>query len=105
MEQDSTGYTCPYEGLGLVYLAQGRDDDAEQAFQRAIDIAPNIEYLKYNGLARIYIKRGELDEAERLLRLSMNHAPHDPQAAELLDELQQLRRGPQARTGAPSAPR
>ena len=59
-------YTCPYEGLGLVYLRQGRNDEAKKNFEEAIEINPSIEYKKFNGLAKIYIAEGKLDEAEAL---------------------------------------
>ena len=83
-----TNYTCPYEGLGLLYLRQGRTDEAKKHFQRAIEINPDIEFKKYNGLARIYIDEGRLDEARRLLRRSIQNFPEDSEAAALLRELE-----------------
>jgi tetratricopeptide (TPR) repeat protein len=91
LEQDAQGYTCPYEGLGMVYLRQGKLDRAQDHFERAIDIDPDIEFRKYNGLARIYIEDGRLDEAEALLRRSVRNYPYDPEAPAMLEEIEALR--------------
>jgi tetratricopeptide (TPR) repeat protein len=92
LKRDDQKYTCPYEGLGLIYLRQGKLDKARQLFERAIAINPNIEYKKFNGLAKIYIKEGRFDEAEKLLRKSIENYPYDTEAKDLLQELQARRR-------------
>ncbi len=84
--EDKT-YTCPYEGLGLVYLRQGKIDDAKKNFEKAIEINPDIEYKKFNGLAKIYIKEGRVKEARELLERSIRNYPHDGEAARMLKEL------------------
>ncbi|HCP45001.1 MAG TPA: hypothetical protein DIU15_03115, partial [Deltaproteobacteria bacterium] len=38
---EGVNYTCPYEGLGLLYLRQGRTDEAKKHFERAIEINPD----------------------------------------------------------------
>ena len=86
-EAAGEGYTCPYEGLGLVYLKQGRTADAQQAFETAISINPDIEYKKYNGLARIHLDAGRFDQAEALLRRSLANFPQDNPATKMLVEL------------------
>ena len=91
--RDKTNYTCPYEGLGLLYLKQGRIEEARKNLQRAIEINPDIEYRKFNGLARIYLDERRYDEAERLLRKSQQNFPNDDEAKDLLDELSRLRTG------------
>jgi tetratricopeptide (TPR) repeat protein len=91
LEAHDAGYTCPYEGLGLVYLRQGRVKEAQANFEKAISLNPDIEYKKFNGLARIYMQDGRLDEAEQLLRRSMRNFPHDGKAAAMLVELERLR--------------
>ena len=91
LEAHDAGYTCPYEGLGLVYLRQGRVKEAQANFEKAISLNPDIEYKKFNGLARIYMQDGRLDEAELLLRRSMRNFPHDGKAAAMLVALEQLR--------------
>lgn len=91
--RDKTNYTCPYEGLGLLYLKQGRIEEARENLQRAIEINPDIEYRKFNGLARIYLGEGRYDEAEKLLRKSQQNFPNDDEAETLLAELVRLRAG------------
>ena len=90
-------YTCPYEGLGLVYLRAGKLAEAKANFRRAIKNNPNIEYKKFNGLARILIREGKLIRARALLRKSMANYPYDGEARRLLAELGKPR-------GAPPAP-
>jgi len=92
-------YSCPFEGLGLVYLRQGRIDAARESFETAVEIAPDVEHVKYNELARIHMASGDHDRAEALLRASLDNAPHDPEAAGLLAELEQLRQSGAEGTG------
>jgi tetratricopeptide (TPR) repeat protein len=80
-------YTCPWEGLGLVYLQQGRVAEAREHLEHAVAINPNIEYRKYNGLARIALAEGDVEEARRLLLRSIENYPADPEAAELLKQI------------------
>lgn len=77
-------FTCPFEGLGLMYLRQGKIAEAEAQFDQAIAINPNIEYRKFIGLAKIYIMEGRLDEAEKLLRQSLQNEPENEEAKVLL---------------------
>ena len=80
-------YTCPYEGLGLVYLRRGQLARARANFKRAIANNPDIEFKKYNGLARILIKEGRIEAAWRLLKKSISNYPHDDEARKLLATL------------------
>jgi len=82
------GYTCPYEGLGLVYLKRGQVEAAKEQFEKAISINPDIEYKKFNGLARIYITEGRTEEAKKLLLKSIVNYPYDDEAREMLEELE-----------------
>ncbi len=84
---DDQKYTCPYEGLGLVYLRQGKLDQAKKNFQKAIELNPDIEYKKFNGLAKIYMKEGDLEKAKELLIKSIENYPYDDEAKELLEQL------------------
>ncbi|MDP7111586.1 MAG: tetratricopeptide repeat protein, partial [Myxococcota bacterium] len=84
--------TCPHEGLGLVYLSQGRVEDASTSFETAIEIDPDVDYRKYNGLARIHIDAGDYDRAEALLLKSRTNHPGGSEASELLAEIERLRR-------------
>ncbi|MCC6159805.1 MAG: tetratricopeptide repeat protein [Deltaproteobacteria bacterium] len=87
LAREDKNYTCPYEGLGLVYLRQGKVEDAKKNFEKAIEINPGIEYKKFNGLAKIYIKEGRVKEARELLERSVHNYPHDGEAARMLKEL------------------
>jgi tetratricopeptide (TPR) repeat protein len=89
-----SSYTCPYEGLGLLYLRQGRTPQAVQMLERAIDVNPSIEYRKYDALARIRIGQGQLDEAEALLARSVANNPNGTEAPQLMVEIERRRRSP-----------
>ncbi len=80
--------TCPYVGLGLLYLRQGERDDARAELETAVRLAPDVEHQKYNGLARLHIQQGEREEALRLLRRSVEVEPAESNPAwALLHEL------------------
>jgi tetratricopeptide (TPR) repeat protein len=80
-------YTCPYEGLGILYLQRGETERASASFEKAIALNPDIEFRKYNGLARIRMLEGRLDEARALLAKSIENYPYDDEARLLLEEL------------------
>ncbi len=79
-----TRYTCPHEGLGMVYMRAGKLDRAKASFRKAIEINPNIEFKKFNGLARILIREGKYKKARKLLRKSIENYPYDDEAKKLL---------------------
>lgn len=81
-------YSCPYEGLGLTYLRQGRHDEARRYFERAIAIAPDVEHKKYVGLAQILLAEGKVERARALLRKARANHPEDDEAARLLRRLE-----------------
>ncbi len=83
-------YTCPYEGLGLVYLKQGKLDKAKKNFKKAIELDPDIQFKKYNGLAKIYMKEGKNAKAATLLKKSIGNYPHDNEAVILLEKCAQI---------------
>jgi len=88
LERGGEDYTCPYEGLGLLYLQQGRLDEARSHLQKAIEINPDIEYKKFNGLARIYLQEGRREEARQLLQRSIRNFPYDDEARRLLEAIE-----------------
>ena len=51
-----------YELLGNVYLAQGKNDEAEPAFVKAIQLEPRLS-ASYTNLAAIYAGRKNLEQA------------------------------------------
>ncbi len=65
------GPTCPYEGLGLIYLRQEREGMAEDYLEAAVALRDGVELSKYTALAGLYIDQGRLDEAEVLLEQAM----------------------------------
>jgi tetratricopeptide (TPR) repeat protein len=83
-------YTCPYEGLGILYLERGETERAAASFEKAIALNPDIEFRKYNGLARIRMAEGRLEQARALLEKSIANYPHDQEAPRLLRELESL---------------
>ncbi len=80
----SARYTCPHEGLGMIYMRAGKLKLAKASFRKAIDINPNIEFKKFNGLARIFIREGKYAQARKLLQQSIKNYPHDDEARKLL---------------------
>ena len=89
MSTTGSRYTCPWEGLGLIYLQRGEYDEAELHLRKAIAINPDIEFRKYNALSRILLERGEMTEARSLLKRSIANYPHDLEAKRLLDGMGQ----------------
>ena len=80
-------YTCPYEGLGLIYYKTGEYEKAKQNLIKSIEINPDIEYKKYNTLAKIYIEEGNINDAKELLIKSIENYPYDDEAKNLLNEI------------------
>jgi tetratricopeptide (TPR) repeat protein len=87
MKTTGAGYTCPWEGLGLVYLQRGQLDEAARHLEKAVQINPDIEFRKYNGLARIHLARGDREAARAMLERSIANYPADPEAKRMLDAL------------------
>ncbi len=80
--------TCPWEGLGLLYLTQDRRDEARETLERAAELVPWLEHDKYNGLARIYMDEGKLTRARSALDRSVTIDPNPKNDAwDLMREL------------------
>ncbi len=80
--------TCPYEGLGLLYLSQGRHEDAKAMLTTAVDLVPHLEHGKYNGLARIHMESGDSEAARAMLERSVTITPDaSNEAWRLLEQL------------------
>jgi tetratricopeptide (TPR) repeat protein len=86
-KEGAKAYTCPFEGLGILYMQQGKVEQAKVNFEKAIERNPEIEFQKFNGLARIYIKEGKVAKARELLKKSIENYPYDPEAKNLLESL------------------
>jgi len=88
--ENNNDYSCPYEGLGLALMKQGRTEEAKDQLERAIDIDPNVAFRKFNALAEIYMQEGRYEEAEKLLLKSIQNNPSDDVAKELLEKVRRL---------------
>ena len=78
--------------LGMAYRDSGRFTEAEQAFRRAMELAPqNADYTAYVGESLLLIG-GETPppEAERLFRRVLELEPGNPQARYYLATLKDL---------------
>jgi tetratricopeptide (TPR) repeat protein len=82
--------TCPYEGLGLTYLAQGRTQEAREQLEKSVEVDPDLGFRKYNGLARIHIEEGDLVQARAMLDRSLANHPDNAEALELSASLARL---------------
>src|SRR3546814_7483647 len=64
-----------WNGLGGMYLAAGRRDDAEAAFRHALRIAPSYGVL--SNLGTIQYEAGRYAEAARMYRQAAELKPED----------------------------
>lgn len=55
-----------YYNLGRAYFDLGRLDESKRAYQRAVELDPDLLVANYN-LARLYIEEGRFGEAEAIL--------------------------------------
>jgi tetratricopeptide (TPR) repeat protein len=63
-------------GLGIVYRAQGRYEEAIAAFQRAIDLDPE-DAAPHNGLGNVYADLGRYEEAIAAFQRAIDLDPED----------------------------
>jgi tetratricopeptide (TPR) repeat protein len=85
-----------YSDLAVLQLAQGNRERAEQAFKRAIDLAPKSPEVRV-ALANYYWMSGKADLAEPLLKEALAIAPGDISANRQLAYLYvSLNRGAEA---------
>ncbi len=64
-----------YNALGISYLYQGRNPDAIEQFQQAIERAPKWAYPHYNT-AIAYTNQGKYREAERAYKAAIERGPN-----------------------------
>jgi len=95
--------SCPYEGLGMMYLKQGRVQEAGDNLEKAAELNGNIELDKLQRLAEMYVEEERYAQAEALLLVCLERSPQDglmaqgrPRLEELLREVR-AKRGEQAR--------
>ncbi len=85
-------HSCPHEGLGLLYLRQGRTDLAQHSLEAAVEVNPDEEFRKYNALASIHMEAGRYREAQTALLKSIQIQPLDNEAFRLMEELKTAQR-------------
>jgi FimV-like protein len=64
-----------------------RIDQAVASFQECIRVAPSFDQA-YLNLARVYVLRGERDKARGLLGELLKQVPEQPQAKQMMQQLQ-----------------
>ena len=66
-----------YLNLGDVRVAQGRDMDAVEIWERLIDVAPDRAYLAFERLEAIAVRSGSPERFTRLCRRLIDDNPQD----------------------------
>jgi cytochrome c-type biogenesis protein CcmH/NrfG len=75
--------------LGLAYLEENRLDEAETAFQRLTELAPN-EPLGFANLGLVYLRQGDYEHAENSIRQALDIEPSDPDIRLMLAKVLEL---------------
>ena len=95
VELHPEGY-APLVMMGNLHLTQGRLDEAERYFRKALERTPNSS--AYNNLGLVYYYRGQYDLALRNWQAGMKDAPNKPMyQANVADALRQLGRSEEAK--------
>src|SRR4030095_11700726 len=63
--------------MARIYVAQGRDDQAEAALREVVNQAPDF-VRAYEELAHLYIRRDLVDGAVAALEVGLQHQADDP---------------------------
>jgi lipopolysaccharide biosynthesis regulator YciM len=66
-----------YLNLGDVRIAEGRDKDASQTWDKLIQVAPDRAYLAFDRLERLAVRRGDPGHFTRLCRRLIEENPLD----------------------------
>jgi len=77
--------------LGLAYLEENRLDEAEAAFRKLTELAPD-EPLGFANLGLVYLRRAEYEPAERNIRQALELEPSDPDIRLMLAKVLELTR-------------
>ena len=89
---DASGASNPayYRGVGDIYESQGREDDAERSYHKAVKLKPDAE--SYAKLAQISAVRGDRAGAETAARQALALDPGQPLAKLVLGHASELTR-------------
>ena len=68
-----------YQALGKLYEDQGRYEEAEATFKKAIDVKPK-EPMGYQMLAGFYNRQGEFDKTMEAFQQRADMEPNNPEA-------------------------
>jgi len=79
-------YAGAINNLGVLYIQQGKTNDAVAAFEYGIGVAPQDETL-YLNLGRIYAQQGEFDRARQLMQQLLDRKPDSATAKKALQDL------------------
>jgi tetratricopeptide (TPR) repeat protein len=86
-------YTRPRYNQALALLKLKRYQEGERALLKALEAEPgNREY--FSTLANLYLNFSMIDQAERLARSILERVPDQPDAAQLLEMINQGKRSP-----------
>jgi Flp pilus assembly protein TadD len=73
------GQPNAYSNLGILQLVQGKRDEAEATFKRAVDAAPSSLAARF-ALANFYVSAGNVPEAENALKSALQLDPQNVDA-------------------------
>jgi tetratricopeptide (TPR) repeat protein/peroxiredoxin len=80
-------YPEALNNLGVLYLVTQRRDAAVESLERCIRVAPGFDQA-YLNLARVYALEGARDKARSVLLNLLKQRPDQPQAKQMLEQLQ-----------------
>jgi len=81
-------YPEALNNLGVLYLVTQRREEAVSSFKKCIRVAPAFDQA-YLNLARVYALQGARDKAQAVLQELLKQHPGHPQAAQMMQQLQQ----------------
>ena len=70
-------FSCPYDGLGVIYHRQGIDNLTIINLEKAIYYRPEVSSDRYKMLLETYVKLGKYDDAIRIAKLWTKRYPND----------------------------
>ena len=85
----STGEILTTRTLGLAYLEENRLTEAETAFRRLTELAPD-EPLGFANLGLVYLRQGNYADAEGSIRRALDLEPSDPDIRLMLAKVLEL---------------
>ena len=81
---------CPYEGLGMAYYQLNNTHEANEYFNKYIEVIPQGRNNRYQHLLEFYIENKKYDEAINLVDKWLDEDPTNEFALQKYDELKDL---------------